>query len=760
MGYGSGWLGQHRRSNRQPRNIRKTVNRSHQTLKQLTVHPTFRSFVERQLLPAIDIAPGTFWAGVQHIVETLAPLNRALLDKREQLQASIDAYHRDATDAADARDGGPEPVAYRRFLEDIGYLKARGPGFRVSTKNVDPEIAGIPGPQLVVPVDKARFALNAANARWGSLYDALYGSDVIDDADGKRQTGDYNPARGAAVIEYAADFLDRALPLSGAAHSEVARYELNTNGTVAELDMLLTDGRRVGLADARQFVAHAGSGSATTLLFRNHGLHIEICIDPASPIGSTARANVADVVLESAVTTIQDCEDSVAAVDADDKTAVYRNWFGLMQGTLEASFKKGGKALSRQLNEDRRYTAVDGTELVLPGRSLMLVRNVGHLMTTDALLDTNGEEVFEGILDAIVTVGCALNDIRGQNELRNSRSGSVYIVKPKMHGPDEAAFCNTLMAAVEDFYGLERNTIKIGVMDEERRTTVNLMECIREVRERLVFINTGFLDRTGDEIHTSMHLGPMLPKEAIKLEPWIRAYEDWNVDVGIQCGLPGKGQIGKGMFPKTDAMREMLDTKHAHPEAGANCAWVPSPTAASLHAMHYHEIDVKARQQQLAGRQAASLDDILTPPLGYAEALAPEKVQAELDNNAQSILGYVVRWIDQGIGCSKVPDIDGVNLMEDRATLRISSQHIANWLLHGVCDETQVKRTLLRMAAIVDEQNADDPAYRRMTDDPENNLAFQAASALIFDGARQPSGYTEPLLHAYRRQRKRQLAAN
>jgi len=739
------------------------VNRSQQNLEQLTVHPTFRRFIEQELLPAIDIAPGIFWAGVQHIVETLSPINRALLDKRERLQSDIDRYcqadrqrHRSV---AAPEQGVPDSRSQREFLEEIGYLKPRGSDFRISTENVDPEIADIAGPQLVVPVNNARFALNAANARWGSLYDALYGSDVIDDADGRQQDDDYNPIRGAAVIEYAAEFLDRALPLNAATHREVARYELDTGGAAPELGMLLTDGRRVRLADERQFIGYASEGPGSTLLFRNRGLHIEICIDPESPVGGTARANVADVVLESAVTTIQDCEDSVAAVDADDKTEVYRNWFGLMQGNLEVSFSKAGKTLSRRLNDDRRYTAVDGSTLVLPGRSLMLVRNVGHLMQTDALLDTQGEEVFEGILDAIVTVGCALNDIRGRSERSNSRSGSVYIVKPKMHGPDEVAFCNTLMTAVEDLYGLDRNTIKVGVMDEERRTTVNLAECIREVRERLVFINTGFLDRTGDEIHTSMHLGPMLPKEMIKQQAWIGAYEDWNVDIGIRCGLPGKAQIGKGMFPKTDAMREMLATKHAHPKAGANCAWVPSPAAASLHAMHYHEIDVRARQQQLARRKTASLDDILTPPLGNPDALSPELIQAELDNNVQGILGYVVRWIDQGVGCSKVPDINGVNLMEDRATLRISSQHIANWLLHGVCNEAQVRKTLLRMAAVVDEQNADDPAYRRMTDDPASNLALEAASALIFDGARQPSGYTEPLLHAFRRQRKRQLAA-
>ena len=726
------------------------MNKALQTADRLTIHPTFRRFVDDELLPAIDMTPSSFWAGVQHIVETLSPLNQALLDQRQRLQSRIDEY-------CETNPGRTDPDVYRRFLEDIGYLKQRGPDFRITTANVDPEIATIAGPQLVVPVNNARFALNAANARWGSLYDALYGTDVIDEADGRQRGGSYNAVRGAAVIEYAAGFLDRALPLADASHGEVLRYELNLDGDVAEPGIVLDDDRRTGLADPQQFVGYAKDGASTRLLFRKHGLHIELRIDPDSPIGRDARANVADVVLESAVTTIQDCEDSVAAVDADDKTAVYRNWLGLMQGTLAASFTKGGTTLTRRLNEDRRYTAPDGTPLVLPGRSLMLVRNVGHLMRTDAVLDADGHEVFEGILDAIVTVGCALNDIRGRTRLRNSREGSVYIVKPKMHGPVEAAFCNTLMSAVEDLYGLDGNTIKVGVMDEERRTTVNLAECIREVRDRLVFINTGFLDRTGDEIHTSMRAGPMLPKETIKQQAWIRAYEDWNVDVGIRCGLPGKAQIGKGMFPKTDAMREMVADKQAHPEAGASCAWVPSPTAATLHAMHYHDVDVSARQRRLATRALANLDDILTPPLGDPGKLTADEIQAELDNNVQGILGYVVRWIDQGIGCSKVPDINDVNLMEDRATLRISSQHLANWLLHGICGEAQVRQTLLRMAAIVDEQNAGDPAYRRMADDPEASLAFQAASALIFEGTAQPNGYTEPLLHEYRRRRKRQL---
>ena len=606
----------------------------------------------------------------------------------------------------------------------------------------------------MVPVSNARFALNAANARWGSLYDALYGTDVIDRSGATAPSDAYNPERGKAVIAYAAGFLDRAIPLDGAAHEDVARYVLDTQGANATLRAVTSDGVETKLAEPDKFVGYAQSGSRQSLLFRNNGLHIEIQIDPEHPVGQDAGANVCDVVLESALTTIQDCEDSVAAVDAEDKAHVYRNWFGLMQGTLAADFEKGGKKLMRRLNADRQYTAVNGSVFELPGRSLMLVRNVGHLMRTDAVLDDNGDEVFEGILDAIMTVACALNDIRGNTALPNSRTGSIYIVKPKMHGPWEVAFTDRLMSKVEGLYGLDPNTIKIGVMDEERRTTVNLPECIRAVKQRLVFINTGFLDRTGDEIHTSMHAGPFLRKEIIKQQPWILAYEDWNVDVGIRCGLRGKAQIGKGMFPKTDAMREMVETKQAHLEAGARCAWVPSPTAASLHAMHYHYVDVAARQEELAGREPASIDDILTIPLGDPGTLSAAEIQAELDNNAQGILGYVVRWIDQGVGCSKVPDINGVDLMEDRATLRISSQHIANWLLHGVCDEAQVRETMLRMAGIVDEQNAGDPAYRPMSEDPDRSIAFEAACNLVFEGATQPNGYTEPLLHGYRRKRK------
>ena len=694
----------------------------------LSVAKIFADFINDELLPAIGLDQAAFWGGLESLVDELTPINRALLERRDAIQAKIDAWH----------DANPEfpRDEYVAFLKKIGYLVQSDREFKIGTQGVDAEIAEIAGPQLVVPVSNARFALNAANARWGSLYDALYGTDVIDEADGKDRAGGYNPVRGQAVIDYAADFLDRTIPLADSSHRTPS-----------------VDAYR----SSEYFVAESSDGGRQAFLFRHHGLHIEIQVDATHPIGRDAPGHVSDVVLESAVTTIQDCEDSVAAVDAEDKVGVYRNWLGLMTGKLDATFSKGGRTVSRQLNADRHYTTPQGADLVLSGRSLLLVRNVGHLMQTDAVIDENGDEVFEGILDAIVTAACAMANRTVTDRLPNSRSHSVYIVKPKMHGPEEVAFTNTLFERVEAMLGLQKNTLKVGVMDEERRTTVNLAECIRAVSERLVFINTGFLDRTGDEIHTSMRAGSVLPKEAIKSQPWINAYENWNVDIGIGCGLPGVAQIGKGMWPKPDEMAEMMATKQAHPEAGANCAWVPSPTAATLHAMHYHAVDVRQTQTHLAKRAMASLDDILTPPLGDVSGLSDADKQAELDNNAQGILGYVVRWIDQGVGCSKVPDIHDVGLMEDRATLRISSQHLANWLLHQVVTEDQVLATLKRMAAVVDEQNASDPTYIRMSDDFENSIAFQAACDLVFEGTVQPNGYTEPLLHAHRRARKAQL---
>ena len=719
---------------------------------EINVAAEFRDFVETELLPDLGISADDFWRGLEKIVDDLSPENRELLARRDELQQKIDDYHQQHTSA------NWDAEHYRKFLSKINYLETSGDPFLIETSNVDAEISSIAGPQLVVPVNNARFALNAANARWGSLYDALYGTDVIAEDNGCEKGRSYNAKRGDAVIAFAADFLDRAVPLRVGSHKDVAAYTIDTSRSTAALGVELDDGQATSLAVAAQFIAYSESDGTQSILLQNHGLHIEIVINRSHPIGKTSAAGVSDVILESAITTIQDCEDSVTAVDAADKVDVYRNWLGLMRGTLSATFNKAGKPLKRELNSDRDYTSVAGDSMTLPGRSLLLVRNVGHLMTTDAVTDRDGNEVFEGILDAVVTSTCALYDLRATGRVANSRSGSVYIVKPKMHGSREAAFADHLFAAVEDMLGLERYTLKIGVMDEERRTTVNLEECMRAVRNRLVFINTGFLDRTGDEMHTSMVGGAMLPKEQIKTQAWINAYEDRNVDVGIRCGMPGRAQIGKGMWPKPDEMRQMVDAKQAHPEAGANCAWVPSPTAATLHAMHYHDVDVAARQRELAGREVASLDDILQPPFGDSTKLTPDAIQQELDNNAQGILGYVVRWIDQGVGCSKVPDIDDVGLMEDRATLRISSQHIANWLYHDVCSEAQVMETFQRMAEIVDGQNADDDAYENMAPGFDG-IAFQAACELAFQGTSQPNGYTEPLLHEYRRLKKRGASA-